>query len=130
VAYLKPPAFVRKVFNPLAMRLGMGGSQTLVVPRRVSGGEQVLPVIPVEHGGARYIVSTRGESDWVKNLRAAGGRGQIRRGDWSGPFSATEIPVGEREPIIQTYREVAGKTVAGYWKKLPDPEDHPTFRIE
>ncbi len=33
-------------------------------------------------------------------------------------------------PSSQTYREVAGKTVAGYWKKLPDPEDHPTFRIE
>ena len=130
MAYLKPPAFVRKVFNPLAMRLGMGGSQTLVVPRRKSGGEQVLPVIPVEHEGARYIVSTRGESDWVKNLRAAGGRGEIRRGRWTGTFTATEIPADGREAIIATYREVAGKTVEGYWKKLPDAKDHPTFRIE
>lgn len=130
MAYLKPPVLVRRVFNPLAMRFGMSGSQTLVVRRRVSGQDQVLPVIPVEHEGARYIVSTRGESDWVKNLRAAGGKGEIRRGAWTGTFSATEIPVAEAEPVIAAYREVAGKTVEAYWKKLPDAQDHPTFRIE
>ncbi len=130
MAYLKPQAFARRVFNPLAMRFGIGGSQTLVVRRRVSGKEQVLPVIPVEHEGSRYIVSTRGESDWVKNLRAAGGRGEIRRGRWSGPFTATEVPVQESGPVIAAYRELAGKTVEAYWKKLPEPEDHPTFRIE
>ena len=130
VAYLKPPAFTRRVFNPLAMRLGLGGSQVLAVPGRSSGGEQVLPVIPVEHEGARYIVSTRGESDWVKNLRAAGGHGEIRRGRWTGTFTATEVPADQREAIIATYREVAGRTVAAYWKKLPDDRDHPTFRIE
>ena len=129
MAYLKPPAFVRRVFNPLAMRFGIGGAQTLVVRRRTSGGEQVLPVIPVEHEGARYVVSTRGESDWVKNLRAAG-RGEIRRGQWSGSFTATEVPLDQREPIIATYRGVAGKTVEGYWEQLPDAADHPTFRID
>jgi deazaflavin-dependent oxidoreductase (nitroreductase family) len=130
MAYLKPPLFVRRVFNPLAMRLGLGGSQTLVVPRRKSGEPQVLPVIPVEHEGSRYIVSTRGESDWVKNLRAAGGSGEIRRGEWSGRFQATEIPTHERAAIIATYREKAGKTVESYWEKLPDDADHPTFRID
>jgi hypothetical protein len=130
VAYLKPPALTRKVFNPLAMRLGIGGSQTLIVPRRTSGEDQALPVIPVEFQGSRYIVSTRGESDWVKNLRAAGERGEIRRGEWSGPFQATEIPVAEREPIIAAYRRKAGKTADAYWAKLPDAADHPTFLIE
>jgi hypothetical protein len=130
VAYLKPPFFVRRVFNPLAMRLGLGGTQSLVVPRRQSGEPQVLPVIPVEHEGKRYIVSTRGESDWVKNLRAAGGRGEIRRGEWSGPFQATEIPTEQRTAIIAAYRQKAGKTVAAYWSKLPDDADHPTFRID
>ncbi len=130
MAYIEPPVFARKVFNPLAMRLGLGGSQTLVVPRRKSGRDQLLPVIPVEHAGARYIVSTRGESDWVRNLRAAGGRGEIRSGEWSGSFRATEIAVEQREPIIAAYRKKAGKTVEGYWEKLPEPEHHPTFRIE
>ena len=87
-------------------------------------------MIPVEHEGARYIVSTRGESDWVKNLRAAGGRGEIRRGPFSGAFTATELEVPDSRPVIETYREVAGRTVEAYWKKLPDPQDHPTFRID
>lgn len=129
MAYLKPPVFVTRVFNPIAMRFGLGGSQTLVVAGRTSGKDQVLPVIPVEIDGARYIVSTRGESDWVKNLRAAGGRGEIRRGMFSGPFSAIEVPVEGRGQIIAAYREKAGKTVEAYWEKLPDDEDHPTFRI-
>jgi deazaflavin-dependent oxidoreductase (nitroreductase family) len=130
MAYLKPPFFVRRVFNPLAMRLGLSGTQSLVVPRRKTGEPQVLPVIPVEHEGSRYIVSTRGESDWVKNLRAAGGHGEIRRGEWSGPFQATEIPPDQAGPIIAAYRRKAGKTVEAYWSKLPDDADHPTFRID
>jgi deazaflavin-dependent oxidoreductase (nitroreductase family) len=129
MAYLKPNAFVKKIFNPIAMRFGMGGSQTLVVPRRKTGEAQAIPVIPVEHDGERYIVSTRGESDWVRNVRAAGG-GTIRKGSKSEPFTATEVPPAEREAIIATYREVAGKTVEAYWKKLPDAADHPVFRVE
>jgi deazaflavin-dependent oxidoreductase (nitroreductase family) len=130
VAYLKPPFFVRRVFNPLAMRLGLGGAQTLVVPGRTTGEPQVLPVIPVQVEGQRYIVSTRGESEWVRNLRAAGGRGEIRRGEWSGAFQATEVPMEERGHIIAAYRRKAGKTVEAYWTKLPDDADHPTFRID
>ena len=72
MAYLKPPAVTRKLFNPLAMRLGLGGSVTLAVAGRTSGVTRQVPVIPVEHDGGRYIVSTRGESDWVRNARSAG----------------------------------------------------------
>jgi hypothetical protein len=124
MAYLKPNPFVRKVFNPVAMRLGVSGTEPLEVPRR-SGGTQRIPVIPVDHGGARYVVSTRGESDWVKNLRAAGG---ASIGDET--YRATEIPLAERDPIIAAYREKAGKTVEAYWKKLPDASDHPVFRLD
>lgn len=130
MTYLKPPLFVRRIFNPLAMLLGLGGSITLVVAGRKTGTPRKLPVIPVEVDGARYLVSTRGESNWVRNLRAAGGRGEQRGKELSGPFVATEIPVEERPPIIRAYRRVAGKTVDAYLKKLPDPTDHPVFRID
>jgi deazaflavin-dependent oxidoreductase (nitroreductase family) len=129
VAYLKPSPFVRNVFNPLAMRFGIGGAVTLVVPRRRSGEPQRIPVMPVEHDGGRYIVSVRGESDWVKNMRAAGG-GELHTARGAEPFRATEIPVEQREPIIAVYRPQAGKGVAAYWKKLPAAADHPVFRIE
>jgi hypothetical protein len=75
VAYLKPPAVTRKLFNPLAMRLGLSGSATLAIPGRASG-------------------------------------------------------VTRQVPIIDAYRAKAGRMVDTYWKRLPDPADHPTFRLE
>lgn len=125
LTYLKPNPFVRKVFNPIALRFGVGGSEPLEVVSRRSGERQRIPVIPVEHGGTCYVVSTRGESDWVKNCRAAGA---VELGGRR--MRATEVPVAERDPIISAYREKAGKTVEAYWKKLPDARDHPVFRLE
>ncbi len=90
---------------------------------------QTIPVIPVEHDGARYLLSTRGESDWVRNLRAAG-TAELRSRAGTEAVRATEVPVEERPPIIAAYRAAAGKTVDAYFKKLPDPADHPVFRIE
>jgi deazaflavin-dependent oxidoreductase (nitroreductase family) len=129
MAYLKPNAIVRRIFNPLAMRFGLSGSATLVIRRRKSGQAQNVPVIPIEHEGARYVVSTRGESDWVRNLRAAGG-GKLRRKGQTEEFRAAEVPVEERPPIIEAYRAKVGREVEGYFKKLPDPADHPVFRLE
>jgi hypothetical protein len=129
MAYLKPPAPMRKLFNPLAMRFGIGGSVTLAVARRTSGAEQQIPVIPVKHDGARYVVSTRGESEWVRNVRRAG-RVELRDRSGAERFAAVEIPVAERAPVIEAYRAKAGRTVDSYWKRLPDPADHPTFRLE
>jgi uncharacterized protein YndB with AHSA1/START domain len=129
MAYLKPPTFTKRVFNPLAMKLGLAGTAELVVPRRASGDEQHIPVIPVDVEGARYLVSTRGESDWVRNIRKAG-RAELRGKHETGSFRAVEVPVEQRAPVIAAYREKAGKTVETYWKKLPDDVDHPVFRLE
>jgi hypothetical protein len=129
MAYLKPPLFVKRVFNPIAMRFGLSGSETLVVPRRRSGEPQRIPVIPVDYQGARYIVSTRGEADWVRNLREAGG-GELHAKGSITAFTASEVPVEQRSAIIDAYRAKAGKTVDTYFDKLPNAEDHPTFRVE
>jgi len=48
----------------------------------------------------------------------------------SGRFRAVEVPVEQREPIITAYRAKAGRTVEVYWRKRPDPVEHPTFRLE
>jgi len=125
MAYRKPTWFVRKVFNPLALRTGVSGTRPLEVRRRRSGGLQRVPVIPIEHEGARYIVSPRGETDWVHNLRAAGGRGQLG----SETFAAAEVPAPERQAILDAYRKAAGMAVAAHFRALPDPADHPVFRL-
>jgi hypothetical protein len=125
MAYRKPMLFTRKVFNPLAMRFGISGVKALAVRRRRSGTLQRVPLIAVERDGMRYLVSPRGETDWVRNLRAAGEAEFDAQ-----PVRATEVPVAERPPIIALYREVAGKAVASHFKALPDPADHPIFRLD
>ena len=126
MAYLKPNWFTAKIFNPLAMMTGIGGSQRLTVRGRKSGEPRSVAVVPVTHDNATYIVCPRGETEWVRNLRAAGGRGELK----GRPFTSTEVPVEQRPPIIEAYRNKAGRTVDAYFKQLPDPKDHPTFRIE
>lgn len=128
--YIRPPLFTRRIFNPIAMRFGISGTRTLAVRTRRTGVIQRVPLIPVEVDGRRYIVSARGETDWARNLRAAG------EAEISGPRAAPEairvqeVPTAERAPILDVYRRVAGRAVAGLFRRLPDPADHPVFRIE
>ena len=119
----------RRIFNPIAMRLGISGTQALTVAGRRTGKPRTVPVIPVVCDGATYLVSPRGETDWVRNLRAAGacklGRQRRQRA-----MRATELPAGERPPVIGAYRRVAGRAVKSFFDRLPDPADHPVFRVE
>lgn len=127
--YLRPPLVVRRLFNPIAMRFGIGGSEILTVPGRRTGLPHSVPVVPVDHAGGRYLVSPRGETDWVRNLRAAGRcslgpHGALRE------LRATEIRPEDRPPIIAAYRAVAGRAVKSFFDALPDPGDHPVFLVE
>ena len=130
MAYRKPNAFTQKVFNPIAMRFGISGTETLEVRRRRSGGTQRVPVIPIDHDGARYIVSARGESEWVKNLRAAGGDAELGKHGAVHRVHVSEVPVDDRTAILATYQKVAGKAVSSHFSALPANRDHPVFRIE
>lgn len=129
--YLKPSA-TTKIFNNLAnsfaMRSTLWDVHTLEVARRNSVDPQRVPVIPLQHNGSLFIVSTRGESDWVKNARAAGIVRLGQKGNWV-TYAITEVPADERSDIITAYRKKAGREVNGYWKKLPEDTDHPTFRL-
>jgi hypothetical protein len=129
MAYRRPPFFVRNVFNPIAMRFGIGGTKTLAVPGRRTGKVHRVPVIPLEHAGARYLVSPRGETHWVRNLRVVGDA-ELGGGRASERIYATEVPVAERPAILTAYQNLAGKAVTSHFKALPEPSDHPVFRIE
>lgn len=130
MAYFRPPFFVRRVFNPIAMRFGISGTQALAVRGRRSGEIRRVPVIPVDHDGARYLVSPRGETQWARNLRAAGEAELRSKRRPPERVRATEVVVAERPPVIAAYRAVAGRAVASFFTTLPDPADHPVFRVE
>jgi hypothetical protein len=129
MAYLKPPWFTVKVFNKIAMATGVSGTETLTVTARTSGQQQNIPVITVGVDGIRYLVSTRGESQWVKNVRA-NPVVTLETKVGAARFTAVELPVADRPPILAAYRAKAGKTVDGYFAKLPETADHPVFRLD
>jgi deazaflavin-dependent oxidoreductase (nitroreductase family) len=64
-------------FNPiarffLAAGVPMGPEVLLTVRGRKSGLPRSTPVTICQHSGRRGLISPFGETDWVRNLRAAG----------------------------------------------------------
>ncbi|MEU8504467.1 nitroreductase/quinone reductase family protein [Streptomyces brevispora] len=115
------------------------GSQELSVRGRKSGQMQRIPVNPHTYEGAQYLVSARGHSQWVRNMRAAGG-GELRKGRRNRVFTAVEIADDEQKMIVvRAYLERWGWEVNQYFQgitaKSTDAEllaacpDHPVFRI-
>ena len=70
------PAWV-PYFNVLARRLlalgvAMGPDVLITVCGRTSGQPRSTPITLCENDGRRGLISPFGETDWVRNLRAAG----------------------------------------------------------
>ncbi|WP_423832799.1 nitroreductase/quinone reductase family protein [Streptomyces manipurensis] len=131
-------------FNALLGRLArhgisLAGSAELSVRGRTSGTMQRIPVNPHAYEGAEYLVSARGHSQWVRNMRVAGG-GELRVGRRVRIFTATEITdPGLKAAILRTYLEKWGWEVDRFFRgvgaKSSDADilaivgDHPVFRI-
>ena len=128
MAYLKPPWFTVKVFNRIAMATGISNTATLTVTKRGSKEQQQIPVVTVSLDGTRYLVSTRGESQWVKNVRA-NPTVTLTTKTGAVTYLARETPTAQRRPILTAYQKKAGSAVDGYFRKLPDPADHPVFAL-
>jgi deazaflavin-dependent oxidoreductase (nitroreductase family) len=126
-SYIKPPLFVRRVFNPIAMRFGI--AETLTVRGRKSGELRRVPITPVEVEGVRYLCSPRGATIWALNLAAAG-EGELRHKGAVQRFKARDVPTDERAAIIVEYRKLVPKSVGKMFEQIPDVAEHPTFRIE
>ncbi|MEV5547295.1 nitroreductase family deazaflavin-dependent oxidoreductase [Streptomyces sp. NPDC052309] len=119
--------------------ISLAGTAEMSVRGRKSGRMQRIPVNPHTYDGGQYLVSARGHSQWVRNMRAAGG-GELRVGRRVRVFTAVELPDEEKLPILRTYLEKWGWEVNQYFDgvtaKSSDEEiiasapDHPVFRIE
>jgi deazaflavin-dependent oxidoreductase (nitroreductase family) len=106
--YVEPGWFTRNVFNrTVALLTGLGlsvwGSRELRVRGRKTGEWRSTPVNLLTHDGRRYLVAPRGETQWVRNLRAAGGTGELRLGRKVEPFRATEIADADKEDVLRAY---------------------------
>src|SRR5437764_14695390 len=91
--YQAPDWFTRNVFNRVVaaltrMGLSVWGSRVLEVRGRKTGEARRTPVNVLALGGDRYLVAPRGQTQWVRNLRAAGGEGTLILGRRREPFRA------------------------------------------
>jgi deazaflavin-dependent oxidoreductase (nitroreductase family) len=118
---------VSRLVNPLLMRLGI--VPTLAVRGRTSGEWRTVPVNVLELAGQSYLVAPRGDTQWVRNLRATG-RGELRRRGRIEPFRCTEIADAEKPRILDAYLARWGYQVRPYFRGLPNASDYPVFKIE
>jgi deazaflavin-dependent oxidoreductase (nitroreductase family) len=105
--YLRPGFFTQHLANPMMKgltRLGMSmkGSQVLAVRGRTSGAWRTVPVNPLELDGERFLVAPRGHTEWVRNIRVAGG-GELRLGRKATAFTVAEVADGAKPAIIRAY---------------------------
>ncbi|MGQ7295288.1 nitroreductase family deazaflavin-dependent oxidoreductase [Quadrisphaera sp. KR29] len=107
VRYLAPGWATQHLFNPLVALstrwgLPLAGSRVLAVRGRTSGEWRTTPVNPLVVAGERYLVAPRGHTQWVRNLRAAGG-GELRAGRRTEVFAAVELRDAEKLPVLREY---------------------------
>jgi deazaflavin-dependent oxidoreductase (nitroreductase family) len=139
--YHKPSGFVKAMnsfFGLLASRgLIPGGTALLQVKGRRSGQTRSTAVTWIEHDSQRYLVAPRGNTEWVRNVKAAGGEASLKRGK-SEQVRLEEVPVDQRAPIIQTYLKKTARVTKREFGIEPDAPieefqriapDHPVFRI-
>jgi deazaflavin-dependent oxidoreductase (nitroreductase family) len=113
----KPSWLMNHVMNPAVSTLVRLGAlrqriQLLSVVGRTSGKARVTPVTLVDVEGTTYLVAPQGQVSWVRNIRVAG-RGELRHGRQTRPFTVTEVPVSERAAILKQY--VQENNVARYF---------------
>ena len=108
-------------------RLGwaFGTWYVLSVPGRKTGKLRSTPVSVLVVDSRRYIV-TGFETNWVKNVRAAG-RGFLTRGGKKERVALVELPVEERPPILREFPRQVPHGVQFFERLLGLPNDPETF---
>jgi hypothetical protein len=123
----RPPGYVlQHLVNPIARTIGV---PTLIVRGRISGRKISTPVAPFLFEGDRYVIAGRGETQWVRNLRVAG-RCELRIRWRRQPQLATELRGPEHQMVASAYLDRLGRRAPAFLAGLPNPADHPIFRLE
>jgi deazaflavin-dependent oxidoreductase (nitroreductase family) len=106
--YREPGWFTRNMFNPLIAFLtrrgvSVWGSRVLEVTGRTTGQPRRVPVNLLTHEGRQYLVAPRGETQWVRNVRAGDGRVATIVGSRREEWTARELPDAEKVPVLRAY---------------------------
>jgi deazaflavin-dependent oxidoreductase (nitroreductase family) len=123
--FLKPSR-TERIFNrcfavAIGFGMGLGHNYVLEVRGRKSGRIYSAPVDLLEFEGRRYLVAPRGETNWVRNARAAG-RVTLRKGRRSTEYTVREVGPAERPALLKAYLDRFALTVQRYF---PVPRESP-----
>jgi hypothetical protein len=108
VHYREPGWMTRKLFNPAVKGLtragvSVWGSRVLEVRGRTTKEPRHTVVNLLGFEGREYLVSPRGEGQWVRNLRADGGNLVLLLGRSREERKARELDDSEKPPILRAY---------------------------
>ena len=143
--YRRPGWFTRNVFNRAIAGLtragiSVWGSRVLEVAGRRSGQPRRVPVNLLSYDGRAYLVAPRGETDWVRNVRAAHGRLALLRGPHREDWVATELADADKPDVLRAYlkrwKAEVGVFFEGVGASSSDADvaaiapRHPVFRLD
>ena len=132
--YQRPGWFTKHLFNPAVAaltRLGisLAGSRVLEVRGRKTGEPRRTPVNLLTFDGARYLVAPRGNTQWVKNLRA-NPEGRLLVGRRAESFRAVEVPDRDKPPLLRAYLKRWKWEVGVFFGGVgPDASDEELARV-
>jgi deazaflavin-dependent oxidoreductase (nitroreductase family) len=142
--YRRPGWFTRNVANRLvktltALGVSVMGSRVLEVRGRKSGLPRQVPVNLLSLDGQEYLVSARGNGEWVRNVRAADGELVLLLGKRRQPRVATEVLDADKVPVLRAYLKRWKAEVGAFFDGVgPDSTDeqiaaiaakHPVFLL-
>jgi deazaflavin-dependent oxidoreductase (nitroreductase family) len=142
--FKEPGWFTQHVFNPavaVLVRMGIGvyGARVLEVKGRKSGEWRRTPVNLLPFDGEQYLVSPRGHTQWVRNIRVSGS-GRLLLGRKVETITVTELPDERKPPLLRAYLKRWAWEVGAFFdgvdagssdeQLLEVAPDHPVFRVE
>lgn len=129
--YNRPGRLTTALFNPLVAgltRLGISiwGSRVLESRGRSSGQPRRVPVNLLAYGGDHYLVAPRGNAQWVRNVRADGGRLDLllgkRREHWTGVEFDDDAKLDVLRAYLKRWKAEVGVFFDGVDANSPESE--------
>lgn len=116
--FLKPSR-TERVFNRfygwlVGLGFGTRHNYLLQVRGRKSGKIYSTPVNVLEHASVRFLIAPRGDTQWVRNARAAGAV-TLKKGPRSEIFRIREVSDEKKPELLKAYLDSYKTTVQRYF---------------
>ena len=119
--YIRPTgadAAVNRVIGWLTkIGLPIAGSRVLSVRGRTSGEWRSTPVNPLKVNGERYLVSPRGHTQWVQNIRVSR-EGMLASRGRTEHFRIEEVADEAKPPILRAYLKAWAWEVGRFFENV------------